>query len=129
MKVFSYACFHALQDLEGFHHRVESNKPLCRRTEICSIAKKAIKKSGDSPGSTVSVHCVLAMGYSDHIHLETGALVLQFRLARESSSEILDWQVEVLTLALDETITANFKIRGDGFVQPMFFKLQNASFG
>ena len=69
------------------------------------------------------------MGYSDHIHLETGALVLQFRLARESSSEILDWQVEVLTLALDETITANFKIRGDGFVQPMFFKLQNASFG
>ena len=37
------------------------------------------------------------------------------------SSEILDWPVEVLTLALDETITANFKIRrGDGFIQPMF---------
>ena len=34
--------------------------------------------------------------------------------------EILDWPVEVLTLALDETITENFKLRSDVFVQPMF---------
>ena len=30
------------------------------------------------------------------------------------------WPVEVLTLALDETITENFKIRSDVFIQPMF---------
>ena len=37
-----------------------------------------------------------------------------------NSSGILDWPEEVLTLALDETITENFKICSDVFVQPMF---------
>ena len=37
-----------------------------------------------------------------------------------NSSGILDWPEDVLTLALDETITKNFKICSDVFIQPMF---------